>query len=212
MLQHRLSRFRRAAGAGRRRAVIEEIAYALGKDPLEVRKANFYGTKERNITPYHQTVTDNIIHRIVDELEAELGLSGAPPRAILAFNEQSRIVKKGIALTPVKFGISFTATWYNQAGALVHIYRDGSIHLNHGGTEMGQGLNIKVAQVVAEEFGLPLDLIKITATSTGKVPNTSATAASSGSDLNGMAAQNACRQIKARLADIRGGEVQGQHD
>ena len=103
------------------------------------------------------------------------------------------MVKRGLALTPVKFGISFTATWFNQAGALVHVYKDGSVHLNHGGTEMGQGLHMKVAQVVADEFQLGLDRVKITATTTGKVPNTSATAASSGSDLNGMAAKAAAR-------------------
>jgi len=179
--------------------MIEEIAYSLGKDPLDVRKANFYGTETRNVTPYHQEVTDNIIHRVVDELEQSSDYRKRRAE-IVAFNEKSRIIKRGIALTPVKFGISFTATWYNQAGALVHVYRDGSIHLNHGGTEMGQGLNIKVAQVVAEEFGLTLDDVKITATTTGKVPNTSATAASSGSDLNAMAALDACDQIKARLA------------
>ena len=112
------------------------------------------------------------------------------------------MIRKGIALTPVKFGISFTATWYNQAGALVHVYNDGSIHLNHGGTEMGQGLNTKVAQVVADCFQVDLDRVRITATTTAKVPNTSATAASSGSDLNGMAAQNAAEQIKERLIDF----------
>ncbi|MHB1110346.1 MAG: xanthine dehydrogenase molybdopterin binding subunit, partial [Devosia sp.] len=177
---------------------IEDIAYALGKDPLEIRKANFYGTDDRNVTPYHQTVEDNIVHRIVEELEASSGYQ-ARRESILDFNRTSPILRKGIALVPVKFGISFTATWYNQAGALVHIYRDGSIHLSHGGTEMGQGLYIKVAQVLADEFKVGLDRIKITATTTGKVPNTSATAASSGSDLNGMAAKNAAEQIKARL-------------
>jgi xanthine dehydrogenase large subunit len=177
---------------------IEDIAYDLGKDPLEIRKANFYGIEDRNVTPYWQTVTDNIVHRIVDELE--LTSDYQKRRAeILAFNRTSRVVRKGIALTPVKFGISFTATWFNQAGALVHVYRDGSIHLSHGGTEMGQGLHQKVAQVVADAFGVPLEAVKINATTTGKVPNTSATAASSGSDLNGMAALDACNQIKARL-------------
>ncbi|MCY6382015.1 xanthine dehydrogenase molybdopterin binding subunit [Hoeflea prorocentri] len=178
--------------------VIEEIAYALGKDPLEIRKANFYGIDERNVTPYHQVVEDNIIHRIVDELEASSDYQ-VRRKAVLAHNAKGGVLRKGISLTPVKFGISFTATWFNQAGALVHIYQDGSIHLNHGGTEMGQGLNTKVAQVVADEFQVDLETIRITATSTGKVPNTSATAASSGSDLNGMAAANACGQIKARL-------------
>ena len=181
--------------------VIEEIAYALGKDPLEVRKANFYGTETDNITPYHQQVTDNVIQRLVDELEASSDYQKRREE-IVAFNKSSAIIKRGIALTPVKFGISFTATWYNQAGALVHIYSDGSVHLNHGGTEMGQGLNIKVAQVVADAFGLELNAIKITATATDKVPNTSATAASSGSDLNGMAALNGAEQIKARLVQF----------
>ena len=181
--------------------IIEEVAYALGKDPLDVRLANFYGVETNNMTPYHQIVRDNIIRPLVQELE-EHSEYRARREAIIAFNKTSRITRRGIALTPVKFGISFTATWYNQAGALVHVYRDGSVHLNHGGTEMGQGLNMKVAQVVASEFGLPLSKIRITATHTGKVPNTSATAASSGSDLNGMAAADACRQIKERLAEF----------
>jgi xanthine dehydrogenase large subunit len=178
--------------------VIEEIAFALGKDPLEIRKRNFYGTDDRNVTPYHQTVEDNIVHRVVEDLEKSSNYERRK-REIAAFNANSDIVKRGIALTPVKFGISFTATHFNQAGALVHVYSDGSVHLNHGGTEMGQGLYIKVAQVVAEEFQIDIDQVKITATTTGKVPNTSATAASSGSDLNGMAAQNGARQIKDRL-------------
>ncbi len=178
--------------------VIEEIAYAVGKDPLEIRKLNFYGETERNITPYHQSVDDNIIARIVEELETSSDYQ-ARRKAIIDFNQTSPVIRKGIALTPVKFGISFTATWYNQAGALVHVYQDGSIHLNHGGTEMGQGLNTKVAQVVADEFQVDLETIRITATTTEKVPNTSATAASSGSDLNGMAAANAAEQIKTRL-------------
>jgi xanthine dehydrogenase large subunit len=178
--------------------MIEDIAYTLGKDPLEVRKLNFYGGEWRNLTPYHQTIEDNIIGRIIDELEASSDYA-ARRQAILAFNRQNRVIKRGIALTPVKFGISFTKTEYNQAGALIHVYTDGSIQLNHGGTEMGQGLYTKVAQVVADEFQVDLDRIKVTTTSTGKVPNTSATAASSGSDLNGMAAANAAQQIKARL-------------
>ena len=178
--------------------MIEEIAYALGKDPLEIRKANLYGDEGRNLTPYHQTVEDNIIGRIIEELETSADYA-ARRKAVLAFNRENRIVKRGIALTPVKFGISFTKTEYNQAGALVHVYADGSIQLNHGGTEMGQGLYTKVAQVVADAFQVDLDRIRVTATSTGKVPNTSATAASSGSDLNGMAAADAARQIKARL-------------
>jgi len=180
--------------------MIEEIAYKLGKDPLEVRKANFYGdeTDGRNLTPYHQTVEDNIIHRVVEELEENADYQ-ARRQAVLDHNAKGGVIRKGIALTPVKFGISFTATWYNQAGSLIHIYNDGSIHLNHGGTEMGQGLNTKIAQIVADAFQVDFDRVKITKTTTEKVPNTSATAASSGSDLNGMAALDGAEQIKARL-------------
>ncbi|TCV74487.1 xanthine dehydrogenase molybdenum binding subunit apoprotein [Neorhizobium sp. R1-B] len=183
--------------------IIEEIAYATGKDPLEIRKLNFYGKRgsERTVTPYHQEVEDNIIAKVVEELETSSDYQ-ARRQAIIDFNADSPVIRKGIALTPVKFGISFTMTAYNQAGALVHIYNDGSIHLNHGGTEMGQGLYTKVAQVVADAFQVDIDRVKITATTTGKVPNTSATAASSGSDLNGMAAYDACRQIKERLIDF----------
>ncbi|MFK7876264.1 MAG: xanthine dehydrogenase molybdopterin binding subunit [Paracoccaceae bacterium] len=181
--------------------MIEEIAYATGQDTLDVRKANFYGDAGRNITPYHQEIEDNILERLISELEETSDYSQR--RAdILAFNETSPILKKGIALTPVKFGISFTATWFNQAGALVHVYNDGSIHLNHGGTEMGQGLNTKIAQVVADAFHVDFERIKITKTTTEKVPNTSATAASSGTDLNGMAALDAVEQIKARLIEF----------
>ncbi len=181
--------------------LLEEIAYAVGKDPLEVRKLNLYGTSDRNVTPYHQTVEDNIAAEIIGKLEQSADYWGRR-EAIREHNARSRIIKRGLALTPVKFGISFTATQYNQAGALVHVYTDGSIHLNHGGTEMGQGLYTKVAQVVAEEFQTDIDNIRITATTTGKVPNTSATAASSGADLNGMAAQAACQIIKGRLVDF----------
>jgi xanthine dehydrogenase large subunit len=156
---------------------------------------------DRNVTPYHQTVEDNIIHRLVDELEASADYAGRR-KAIADFNARSPVLKRGLALTPVKFGISFTATHFNQAGALVHVYADGSVHLNHGGTEMGQGLYVKIAQVVAEEFQIDIDQVKITATTTAKVPNTSATAASSGTDLNGMAAQAAARTIRQRLTDF----------
>ncbi|MBT7801799.1 MAG: xanthine dehydrogenase molybdopterin binding subunit, partial [Tateyamaria sp.] len=178
--------------------MIEEIAYATNQDPLDVRKTNFYGGKDRHLTPYHQQVKDNILQRLVDELEttAEYRKRRCD---IISFNKKSSILKKGIALTPVKFGISFTATWFNQAGALVHVYNDGSIQLNHGGTEMGQGLNTKIAQVVADAFQVDFERIKITKTTTEKVPNTSATAASSGTDLNGMAALNAVEKIKERL-------------
>ncbi|MDF3854356.1 xanthine dehydrogenase molybdopterin binding subunit [Paracoccus sp. P2] len=180
--------------------IVEDIAYQLGRDPLEIRKLNLY--QNGQLTPYHQEVEDQILPRIFEELEASSDYH-ARRQAVLDFNaraqEQGGAIRKGIALTPVKFGISFTATWYNQAGALIHIYSDGSIHLNHGGTEMGQGLNTKVAQVVAEALGVSIDRIRITKTTTEKVPNTSATAASSGSDLNGMAALDACRQLIERL-------------
>ncbi len=185
--------------------VIDEIAFATAKDPLEIRKLNFYDPMDkragRDVTPYHQKVEDCIIQRIVAELEESADYAGRR-REIAAFNENSRFIKRGLALTPVKFGISFTRTDSNQAGALVHVYTDGSVHMNHGGTEMGQGLHMKVAQVVAEEFQIDIERVKITATTTGKVPNTSPTAASSGADLNGMAAQDAARQIKDRLIDF----------
>jgi len=179
---------------------IEDIAYAVGKDPLEIRKLNFYGQpgSGRTLTPYHQEVADNVIARVVAELEESADYQ-VRRKAIIDYNKTSPVLRKGIALTPVKFGISFTMTAFNQAGALVHVYNDGSIHLNHGGTEMGQGLYTKVAQVVADAFKVDIDRVKITATTTGKVPNTSATAASSGTDLNGMAAWDACRQIRERL-------------
>lgn len=177
--------------------VLEDIAHALGKDPVDVRMANLYGDG-RDTTPYGMTVEDNIAGEIMSALEGQANYR-ARRDAVRAFNGANKYLKKGIALTPVKFGISFTTTHLNQAGALVHVYADGSVHLNHGGTEMGQGLFVKVAQVVAEEFQIDVDKIKITATTTAKVPNTSATAASSGSDLNGMAALDAARQIKARL-------------
>lgn len=180
-------------------AVLDDIARHLDLDPLIVRRANFYGINERNVTPYQMVVEDNLVHRIVDEL-CESSEYAARRKAISDFNTASPIIKRGIALTPIKFGISFTATLYNQAGALVHVYTDGSVLLNHGGTEMGQGLFTKVAQVVAQEFGIGLDRVRVSATDTSKVPNTSATAASSGSDLNGKAAQAAARTIKQRLA------------
>jgi xanthine dehydrogenase large subunit len=177
---------------------IEEVAFALREDPLTIRKRNFYGGEGRNLAPYHQRVTDCVVPEIIAALETRADYWGRR-EAIRAFNAQSRIIKRGLALTPVKFGISFTATWYNQAGALVHLYRDGTVQVNHGGTEMGQGLHVKVAQVVASAFSIDIGDVKVTATATDKVPNTSATAASSGSDLNGMAALNACETLKSRL-------------
>jgi len=187
--------------------VMDHIARHLGLDPLAVRKANYYGKTERNVTHYYQTVE----HNLLEEMTADLELSSqyAERReAIKVFNATSPILKKGLALTPVKFGISFTASFLNQAGALIHIYTDGSIHLNHGGTEMGQGLNIKVAQVVAEVFQVEINRVQITATNTDKVPNTSPTAASSGADLNGKAAQNAAETIKQRLVEFAADKYQ----
>ncbi|MCZ6858824.1 MAG: xanthine dehydrogenase molybdopterin binding subunit [Alphaproteobacteria bacterium] len=178
--------------------VIERIAGALDLDPLDVRRINLYGGRGRDVTPYHMKVEDNILPQLLDKLEKSSNYR-ARRREIDGFNRTNPVLKRGIALTPVKFGISFTTTHLNQAGALVHIYTDGSIHLNHGGTEMGQGLFVKIAQIVAEEFQVDLDRIKITATRTDKVPNASATAASSGTDINGMAALNAARSIKRRL-------------
>ncbi len=179
--------------------VMDAIARERGLDPLDVRKANLL-RPGFDRTPYGQTVEDFETQRlIIDELEATSRYRDRRA-AIAAFNASSPIIKRGIALTPVMFGISFTLIRLNQAGALVHVYSDGSIHLNHGGTEMGQGLFTKVAQIVAEEFGVPLHFVRITATNTSKVPNASPTAASSGTDLNGMAAKIAAGAIKERMA------------
>jgi xanthine dehydrogenase large subunit len=190
--------------------VMDHVAHKLGLDPTEVRRANFYAERsdasgggisamKKETTPYHMEVEDFILHGLVARLETSSDFA-ARKAAVAAWNRKNPILKRGIALTPVKFGISFTLTHLNQAGALVHVYQDGSVHLNHGGTEMGQGLFGKVAQVAAAAFGLERDAIAITATDTGKVPNTSATAASSGSDLNGMAVKAACDTIRARMA------------
>ena len=181
--------------------IIDNIARELDCDPLDVRKANFYGKTERNVTPYDMTVEDNVISDLVAELEASSDYRQRR-RAIEAFNATSPVLRKGIALTPVKFGISFNVVHYNQAGALVHVYTDGSVLVSHGGTEMGQGLNTKVAQVVAHELGIGLAHVRSSAADTSKVANTSATAASTGSDLNGKAGQDAARQIKQRLAEF----------
>jgi xanthine dehydrogenase large subunit len=177
--------------------ILDSIARALGRDPLDVRRLNFYGQGQS--TPYGQKVEDNVIHELVAELEKTSDYR-ARREAIAAFNAKSPVLKRGLALTPVKFGISFNVKHFNQAGALVHVYNDGSILVNHGGTEMGQGLNTKVAQVVAHELGVPFESVRVTATDTQKIANTSATAASTGSDLNGKAAQDAARQIRERLA------------
>lgn len=181
--------------------VIDHVARHLGLDPVEVRRANWYGTDTHNVTPYGQVVTDNVIEPLVEELLASSDYR-ARRAAVRAFNAASPVLKKGLALSPVKFGISFNVNHFNQAGALVHVYLDGSVLVNHGGTEMGQGLNTKVAQVVAHELGLPPSQVRCSATDTSKIANTSATAASTGADLNGKAAQDAARQIRQRLAAL----------
>ncbi|PIF77420.1 xanthine dehydrogenase molybdenum binding subunit apoprotein [Variovorax sp. 54] len=180
--------------------IMDSVARELKRDPLDVRRVNFYGKGENNVTPYRQTVTDNIVHELVAELEATSDYR-LRREEIAAFNKKSVVLKRGLALAPLKFGISFNVKHFNQAGALVHVYTDGSILVNHGGTEMGQGLNTKVAQVVAHELGVSFERVRVTATDTTKVANTSATAASTGADLNGKAAQDAARQIRERLAD-----------
>ena len=207
--------------------VMDHIAHHLGRDPLAVRRANYYAEatpaaggagglsaprftfaehppedisgKRKQTTPYGMEVDDFILHALTDRL-AETAEYDQRRQAVADWNAANPVLKRGLALTPVKFGISFTLTHLNQAGALVHVYQDGSVHLNHGGTEMGQGLFQKVAQVAAARFGLDVGAVKITATDTGKVPNTSATAASSGSDLNGMAVKAACDTIRDRMA------------
>ena len=203
--------------------VLDHVAHVVGRDPSNVRQLNYYSPAEKKgavrskrygsryspkakelgqqTTHYGMPVEDFILDGLTTQLLENSDYS-ARKAASIAWNAENDVLKKGIAFTPVKFGISFTLTHLNQAGALVHVYQDGSIHLNHGGTEMGQGLFQKVAQVAAARFGVELDRVKITATDTGKVPNTSATAASSGSDLNGMAVQAACDTICARLADF----------
>ena len=180
--------------------ILDTVARNLSRDPLDVRRVNFYGKGENNVTPYEQPVTDNVIHELVAELEISSDYR-ARREAVNAFNARSPVLKRGLALTPLKFGISFNVAHFNQAGALVHIYTDGSILVNHGGTEMGQGLNTKVAQVVAHELGVAFEKVRVTATDTTKVANTSATAASTGADLNGKAAQDAARQLRERLAE-----------
>jgi len=181
--------------------VMDDIARYLNKDPLEIRKVNLYGKEDRNVTHYHQTVEHNKLHELIANLEESSDYQ-ARRKAVDEFNANNPVLKKGIALTPVKFGISFTVQHLNQAGALVHIYTDGTIHLNHGGTEMGQGLFTKVAQIVANEFDVDVDTVGVSSTRTDKVPNTSPTAASSGTDLNGKAAQAAARTIKDRLINF----------
>jgi xanthine dehydrogenase large subunit len=180
--------------------IIDRIARHLHRDAAEVRRLNFYGIGERNTTPYGQTVEHNHIPMIYEQLMASSAYAERRKK-VDAFNTSQEFMKKGLALTPVKFGISFTTTFLNQAGALVNVYRDGTILVNHGGTEMGQGLHTKIRQIAAREFGVTLDRVKVNATNTSKVPNTSPTAASSGTDLNGMAVKNAIEVLKKRIAE-----------
>lgn len=179
--------------------VIDRIARRLHLDAADVRRRNFYGTTSDHVTHYGETVENNRLPMIFEQL-MDSSAYRERRKAVDAFNEKNEFFKRGLAMTPVKFGISFTTSFLNQAGALVHVYKDGSILINHGGTEMGQGLHAKVRSIAAKEFGVPLHRVKITATNTSKVPNTSATAASAGTDLNGMAVKNAIDQIKARVA------------
>ncbi len=179
--------------------VIDRIARKLKKDPAEVRYKNFYGVDSRNTTHYGETVAHNHLFMIYDQIMQSSGYLERR-KAIGDFNEKHEFCKKGIALTPVKFGISFTTTFLNQAGALVIVYLDGTVLVSHGGTEMGQGLHTKIQQIAAAEFGIGLEKVRVNATNTSKVPNTSATAASAGADLNGMAVKNAIDILKTRIA------------
>lgn len=187
--------------------VIEQIANKLGKDPLDVRRANLYrdpalsGDPQSMTTQYNQQIEDFIADKVLDQLESESGYR-ARREAVRTFNASHQGRKRGLALVPLKFGISFTATMLNQGAALVNVYQDGTVSVNHGGTEMGQGLNTKMAQVAADGLGIPVTLVRVTATDTQKVPNASATAASSGADINGAAINNACDQLRARLAPV----------
>jgi xanthine dehydrogenase large subunit len=185
-------------------AIMGDIARRLGLDPLDVRRRNFYGIGSRDVTHYQMKVEDNILEPLVDTL-ARSSHYVQRRQELARFNAASAVIKRGIAITPVKFGISFTATLFNQAGALVHVYTDGSVQVNHGGTEMGQGLHTKVAQVVADELGVPLGQVLVTASDTSKVPNASATAASAGTDLNARAAQYAAAQVRSSLAQFVAG-------
>jgi xanthine dehydrogenase large subunit len=181
--------------------IIENIAQKLNQEASEIRKINFYKDKIKNTTHYGMKITDNVIEDIFNKL---IKKSNYKKRKIEIdnFNKKNKVLKKGIAITPVKFGISFTTTHLNQGGALVHIYTDGSIHLNHGGIEMGQGLMTKLALVASNEFGLNYENIKISSTDTEKVPNTSASAASATTDINGAAIVNAINNIKSGLNEF----------
>ena len=181
--------------------IIDNISRNLKKDPSTIRKNNFYQKNSKNITHYGMKINDNVINEIFNKLEKKSNYKKRYLQ-IKKFNKKNKYKKKGIAITPLKFGVSFTTIHLNQAGALVHIYIDGSVHLNHGGIEMGQGTHTKIAQLVANSLGLPYDQVHISSTNTSKVPNTSASAASSTTDLNGAAALNAISNIKSNLENF----------
>jgi xanthine dehydrogenase molybdopterin binding subunit len=180
--------------------VLDRVARYLKKEAAEIRQKNFYGMNDRNTTHYEQVVENNRIQTIYEQLMTSSEY-WKRRKEVNEFNAQNEFYKKGLAITPVKFGISFTTSFLNQAGALVLVYKDGTILVNHGGTEMGQGLHTKIQQIAAAEFGVSLDRVKVNATNTSKVPNTSATAASAGADLNGMAVKNAIDILKRRIAE-----------
>ena len=185
-------------------SIMGDIARKLGFDALDVRKRNLYGIGERDVTHYQMKVEDNVLEPLLSKLE-HTSHYRQRQTTIAAWNSTSPVIKRGLAITPVKFGISFTATLFNQAGALVHVYLDGSVQVNHGGTEMGQGLNTKVCQIVADELGVSFDAVLATASDTSKIPNASATAASAGTDLNARAAQYAARHVRDNLAQFVSG-------
>jgi xanthine dehydrogenase large subunit len=191
-------------GAATIENIIEEIAFYLKRDPLEIRMKNCYAVGERNVTPYNQTIHNNLLPRLFTEI-ADRGDYHRRRKAVAEFNSRSNTHLRGMACTAVKFGISFNTKFLNQANALVNVYLDGSVQVSTGATEMGQGVNTKIRQLVADEFGIGLEQVIVMPTSTEKNNNTSATAASSGADLNGAAAVDACRKIKARLAEVDGG-------
>jgi xanthine dehydrogenase large subunit len=185
--------------------IVDRVARAVGRAPHEVRALNFY--REGDHTHYGQLVRDaGRMQTIWDSLH-ETSQFAERWAQVQAFNRGSEHVKRGLAITPVRFGISFTTAFFNQAGALVLVYKDGSIQVNHGGTEMGQGLHTKMLQIAADGFGVPLEVVRLMPTRTDKIPNTSATAASSGSDLNGAAVELACTQIRERLAEVAAREL-----
>ncbi|MEM7036524.1 MAG: molybdopterin cofactor-binding domain-containing protein [Bacteroidota bacterium] len=181
--------------------IMDRVARTLGKDPAEVRFLNFYGENDDNLTPYGEAVENNRLFMLWDQIQASSDYK-ARRKEIAEYNEKNEFTKRGISLTPVKFGISFTTSFLNQAGALVNVYQDGTVLVNHGGTEMGQGLYTKMKTIAAHEFGVSPARIKVNATDTSKVPNTSATAASAGTDLNGMAVKDAIDKLKARISEV----------